>query len=97
MVLEYTGRVRGRRWLITDSEVRWAQEVALLYLAVLCFRDDRSLEAHSVSDQACDQAIKFQARAQIINRIVETGREIAKALGNDGANAIWTKRTPISN
>ena len=82
---------------IVTNDVRGSQDVALLYLAVLCFREERSSEALSLLDQAYGQAIKFQARAQIINRIVETGRAIATAVGDDGANATWTKRTPISN
>lgn len=82
---------------IVANDVRGSQDVALLYLAVLCFREQRSSEALSLLDKAYDQAIKFQARTQIIKQIVETGRAIATAVGDDGANAIWTKRTPISN
>ena len=81
---------------IVTNDVRGSQDVALLYLAVLCFREERSSEALSLLDQAYDQAIKFQARAQIIKRIVETGQAIATAVGDDGAKATWTKRTPIS-
>ena len=82
---------------IVANDVRGSQDVALLYLAVLCFREQRSSEALSLLDQAYDQAIKFQARPQIIKQIVDTGRAIATAVGDDGASAIWTKRTPISN
>ena len=82
---------------IVTNDVRGSQDVALLYLAVLCFREQRSSEALLLLDKAYDQAVKFQARTQIIKQIVETGRAIATAVGDDGANATWTKRTPISN
>ncbi len=82
---------------IVTNDVRGSQDAALLYLAVVCFREQRSSEALSLLDQAYDQAIKFHARAQMVTQIVETGRAIATAVGDDGANAIWTKRTPISN
>jgi len=82
---------------IVTNDVRGDQDVALLYLAVLCFRQQRSSEALLLLDQAYEQATKFQARAQIIKLIVDTGRAIATAIGDDAANAIWTKRAPISN
>src|ERR1700680_1174077 len=67
---------------IVAHDVRGSQDVALIYLAVLCFREQRSSEALSLLDKAYDQAIKFQARTQIIKQIVETGRAIATAVGD---------------
>jgi tetratricopeptide (TPR) repeat protein len=82
---------------VVANDVRDSQDVALTYLAVLRFRQQRFSDAFSLLDQAYEQAIKFQARNQSVELIVGTARTIAIAIGDDAANAVWIKRSPISN
>jgi tetratricopeptide (TPR) repeat protein len=82
---------------VVANDVRDSQDVALTYLAVLRFRQQRFSEAFSLLDRAYDQAIQFQAEIHTVELIVGTARAIAVAIGDDAANAVWMKRAPISN
>jgi hypothetical protein len=82
---------------IVANDVRDSEDIALMYLAVVRFRQQHYPEALMLLDQAYNQAIKFQAPARTVEAIVGTARTIAVAIGDNAESATWMNRVPISN
>jgi len=69
-----------------------SQDWALLYLAIVYFREGRATESLALLDKAYGQATKFNAPAAIVKQIVESGLSIASTEDDSAANAIWSER-----
>ncbi len=75
-----------------SNNLRMSQDWALLYLAIVYFREGRATESLALLDKAYGQATKFNAPAAIVKQIVESGLSIASTEDDSAANAIWSER-----
>lgn len=79
------------------NNLRLSQDRALNLLAVVYFREQRSVEALKLLERAYEQATKLHAPSNVVRQIVETGRGISQSTGDAAAIAAWSGRSTTQN
>jgi len=74
-----------------------SQSISLSFLAVAYFREQRYAESLTLLERAYNQAITFHASATVVKQIVDSGKVISKATGDDATSATWSQRSAPSN
>jgi len=74
------------------NNLRMSQDIALNWLALDYFREQRFGEALALLERAYDQALKFHAPSTVVRQIVENGIGITQATGDSAAHATWARR-----
>jgi tetratricopeptide (TPR) repeat protein len=74
-----------------------SRSISLSFLAVAYFREQRYAESLTLLERAYNQAITFHASTTVVKQIVDSGKVISKATGDDAASATWSQRSAPSN
>jgi tetratricopeptide (TPR) repeat protein len=73
---------------------RGSQSLSYALLAVVYFREGRTQESLATMDKAFDEVTKYELDASYYNQVLELGKRIADASGDDSARQTWSQRKP---
>jgi tetratricopeptide (TPR) repeat protein len=74
---------------------RGSQSQSYALLAVVYFREGRTLDALTTVEKAYDEVTKYKLTPQFHNQVIKIGKAIAEASEDSAAQRTWSQRNPI--
>ena len=74
------------------GNLRGSKAISLAFLGIVYLREGRTADALSIVDSAFDEANRPNVDPTVLGSVVQIGRSVAQAAGDQSATAKWSRR-----